>query len=110
VPSARRALVDRNGNLRQDAVLESARIVANANALQLSEAEKAKKLLAGLREVFECRLIGAETATNLDIKEKITSETFAQIRKLIEKGKYPKKLTDIFMEHVVPNTTLQQGD
>ena len=106
----KRVITDKNGNLKSDAVLESARYVANINALQLPEPQKAAKFTAGLREIFDERIIAAEVATNIQAKEFMIGELITKLNQVILKGAFGKKINDLFMGQVVPNTSLNQGD
>jgi hypothetical protein len=106
----KRVITDKNGNLKNDGILEAARLIANINALQMGEPEKAAKFTAGLREIFDGRIIAAEVATNLEIKHAMVSDLITKIKQMMQKGAFGKKINDLFMSQVVPNTSLNQGD
>jgi len=98
------------GKLREDGSLEMPRVAANFNALYLPEEKRAERFFASLRYLFEERLIATELATSLEIKDEVISTIMMQTEKIFEKKGYDGEVRSIFMEHIVPNTTMKSGE
>ncbi|HDT15221.1 MAG TPA: hypothetical protein ENN55_03335 [Firmicutes bacterium] len=106
----KKAITDREGRLRTDGSLETARIMANVNAYPGTEAKRSRAFFKGLRDVFEERLIACEIATDIDTRERITSELMRRMTKVFSKNDYNRKMGKIFMQHIMPDTSLQAED
>jgi hypothetical protein len=96
----KRVIIDRAGNLKHDGSPEAARIIANINAIDVNDAEKAKKLAAGLRVIFEERLNAAQSATTPEIKGIMTVQLADKIKSIVLKATCGKKVSDIFLSQV----------
>ncbi|MFP4466343.1 MAG: hypothetical protein ACLFP1_04765 [Candidatus Goldiibacteriota bacterium] len=106
----KKAVIDKNGRFKTDGSLEIPRIMANVNAYPGTEANRSRAFFKGLRDIFEERLIACEIATDLDTRERITSELMRRMTKVFSKNDYNKKMGKIFMEHIMPDTSLQSED
>lgn len=106
----KKANVNQGGKLREDGSLEIPRITANMNALMLEEEKRTDKFLTALRQIFDERLIATEIATSIEVKDEIISAIMMQIDRIFDKSNYSQKLKDIFVEHIVPSTTLKPGE
>jgi hypothetical protein len=106
----KKAGINQAGKLREDGSLEMPRVAANFNALYLPEEKRAERFFASLRYLFEERLIATELATSLEIKDEVISTIMMQTEKIFEKKGYDGEVRSIFMEHIVPNTTMKSGE
>ncbi len=106
----KKADLNQGGKVRDDGSIETMRVAANLNGMHLPEEKRAKRFLLALHDVFEERLIATELATSLETKDDVTSAIIMQTEKIFEVKAYTTKLQDIFMEHVIPNTTMKAGD
>ncbi len=101
--------VNQAGKTREDGSLEIPRVMANINAMMTGEEKRTEKFFMALRGLFEERLIAAEIATSIEVKDDIISATIMQTDTVFGRN-YSRRLKDIFMEHAVPNTTMKSGE
>jgi hypothetical protein len=106
----KKANVNQGGKIREDGSMEIPRVTANMNALMFDENKRTEIFLSALRQLFDERLIAAEIATSIEVKDEIISAIMMQIDKIFDKNNYSKKLRDIFVEYIVPSTTLKPGE
>lgn len=106
----KRALYDKNGNQMPGAALNTSRITANVNMLQLPEDKKAGKMIEALRAVFDERLAGIEKKTGNDIKNKMLSDLTAAMKKSITKKGHNAKIESIFMKQLVPSSAARREE
>lgn len=106
----KKANINQGGKNREDGSLEIPRVAANMNALMLDEEKRTKKFLDALRQIFDERLIATEIATSIEVKDEIISAIMMQIDRIFDMNKYGKNLKDIFVEYIVPSTTLKPGE
>jgi hypothetical protein len=102
--------LDRDGKPKQDGSIEVARVLANVNALEVSEDKKSMLFFRALRDIFDERVVEIETAIDVETREKIVSELLNRINRIFGKNEYNKKMGAYFMDFIVPNTSLQSGD
>ena len=106
----KKANINQGGKTREDGSMEIPRVAANMNALMLDEEIRTKKFLDALRYIFDERLIATEIATSIEVKDEIISAIMMQIDRIFDMNKYSRHLKDIFVEYIVPSTTLKPGE
>ena len=106
----KKANINHGGKDREDGSIEVPRIVENINSMPPDEEKRTKKFLGALRQIFDERLIATEIVTSIEVKDEIISAIMMQIDRIFDRNKYSQKLKDIFVEHIVPNTTIKSGE
>lgn len=106
----RKADHNQYNKIRVDGSIEIGRVAANINALYISEKQKEAKFFSALHDIFEERLIATELAVGIATKDELVSKLLLQMEQVFEMKKFPEKLKDIFMEKIVPSTTIKPGE
>jgi len=106
----KKVFFDKDGKQRENGSIEIPRFLSNINALTVPEEDKSRMLFKALREIFDERLIAVETATNIEIKDSVLSDLLRRLDKITARAAQSKRVKDLFMENVVPNTSLKAGE
>ncbi len=106
----RKADHNQYNKIRVDGSIEIGRVAANINAINMPEKQKEEKFFKALHDVFEERLIATELAVGIATKDEIISKLLLQMDQVFEMKKFPQRLKDIFIEKIVPSTTVKQGE
>ncbi|HPN64333.1 MAG TPA: hypothetical protein PK247_03900 [Candidatus Goldiibacteriota bacterium] len=106
----KKASVDKDGKIRNDGSVEVARILSNVNALSGGEEKKTLMFFKALQDIFDERIIEAETGTDLETKDKIMSALLAKVDRVFAKSEFNRKMGNYFMEYIVPNTSMTSGE
>jgi len=101
---------NQQGKLKNDGTIEAGRLIANINALQGGEDIKTKKVIDALEDIFEERLIAIEIALGKQVKNEIMSKLFLQVEKISENALFTKRVKSVFMEFIVPSTSIKTGE
>lgn len=106
----KKASVDKDGKNRHDGSVEVARVLSNVNALPGGEEKKSLMFFKALQDIFDERIIEAETATDLETKDKIMSALLTKVDRVFAKSEFNRKMGNYFMEFIVPNTSMTSGE
>lgn len=106
----RKADFNQYNKVRVDGSIEIGRVAANLNSLYMPEDKKEIKFFNALHDIFEERLIATELAVGIETKDEIISKLITQMEEILKAKNISTKLINIFMEKIVPSTTIKPGE